>query len=234
MATTQTTPPPASPASRAAGSPSRLPGAVRRHLAALRALIVFTALLGILYPLVMVGVGQALFPGQANGSIVSAGGRAVGSGLLGQAYVDAKGNPLPQWFQPRPSNASDPTNANDPGYNPLFSGASNLGPTNPKLVKQINDRRAAVAAFDGVDPASVPADAVTASASGLDPDISPAYAAEQVNRVAKARGLSPAQVASLVAQHTTGRPLGVLGEPRVNVVRLNAALAALSPGAGAP
>ncbi len=206
---------------------TRLPGPLRQHLAALRALLVLTVLLGVLYPLVVLGIGQLVFPAQANGSLVSAGGRMIGSSLLGQAFVDAQGNPAPQWFQPRPSAASDPNNKNDPGYNPLFSGASNLGPSNPDLIKSIDARRAAVAAFDGVPAASVPPDALTASASGLDPDISPAYANEQVARVARARGLDPAAVRALVAAHVQGRTLGILGEPRVNVVELNAALTQL-------
>jgi len=206
---------------------TRLPGPVRQHLAALRALLVLTVLLGVLYPLVVLGIGQLVFPAQANGSLVSAGGRVIGSSLLGQAFVDAQGNPAPQWFQPRPSAASDPNNKNDPGYNPLFSGASNLGPSNPDLIKSIDARRAAVAAFDGVPAASVPPDALTASASGLDPDISPAYANEQVTRVARARGLDSAAVRALVAAHVQGRTLGILGEPRVNVVELNAALTQL-------
>ncbi|HEX4361860.1 MAG TPA: potassium-transporting ATPase subunit KdpC [Pseudonocardia sp.] len=204
--------------------PSRLPTPVRQHLAALRALLVFTVIVGIAYPLVVAGVAQLAFPHQANGSLVSKGGTPVGSSLLGQAFVDAKGNPLPQWFQPRPSAASDPSNSSDPGYNPLFSAPSNKGPSNTDLIKAINDRRAAVAAFDGVPPASVPDDAVTASGSGLDPDISPAYAQEQVNRVAKARHLDASAVDKLVDQYTQGRTLGFLGEPRVDVVDLNLAL----------
>ncbi|MGB6162385.1 MAG: potassium-transporting ATPase subunit KdpC [Pseudonocardiaceae bacterium] len=203
---------------------TRLPGAVRQHLAALRALLVLTVLTGVLYPLVVMGIGQAVFPSQANGSLVTEGAHVVGSSLLGQAYVDAKGNLLPQWFQGRPSAAADPNNKNDPGDNPLFSGGSNLGPSNPGLVTSINSRRAAVAAFDGVPPASVPPDAITASGSGLDPDISPAYAFEQVNRVAKARGLDPAVVRALVSAHLQARTLGILGEPRVNVIELNTAL----------
>jgi K+-transporting ATPase ATPase C chain len=206
---------------------TRLPGPVRQHLAALRALLVLTVLLGVLYPLVVFGIGQLAFPAQANGSLVTVDGRVVGSSLLGQAFGDARGNPAPQWFQPRPSAASDPNNKNDQGYNPLFSGGSNLGPSNPDLITSIAARRAAVAAFDGVPAASVPPDAVTASGSGLDPDISPAYAREQVTRVAKARGLDPGVVGALVAAHVQGRTLGILGEPRVNVVELNIALARL-------
>jgi potassium-transporting ATPase KdpC subunit len=204
---------------------TQLPGPVRRHLAALRALLVFTVLLGVLYPLVVLGIGQLAFPAQANGSLVQADGRVVGSSLLGQAFLDARGDPLPQWFQPRPSAAVNPDDKNDPGYNPLFSGPSNLGPSNPVLIKSIDARRAAVAAFNGVPPGRVPPDALTASASGLDPDISPAYAYLQVNRVAKARGLNPAAVRALVSAHLQGRTLGILGEPRVNVLELNIALA---------
>lgn len=206
---------------------TRLPAPVRQHLAALRALLVFTVLLGIVYPLIVAAIGLGVFPDQANGSLVQVNGATVGSSLLGQPFVDAKGNPLPQWFQPRPSAAADPSNKNDPGYNPLFSGASNLGPTNDALIKNITAARATVAAFDGVPPQDVPPDAVTASGSGLDPDISPAYAAEQINRVAGARHLPTTTVAALVAAHTQGRTLGFLGEPRVNVVELNLALAGL-------
>ena len=146
----------------------------------------------------------------------------MGSSLIGQNFTDDKGNPLPQWFQPRPSAAGAS------GYDPTSTSASNLGPNNSDLLKAVQDRRAAAAAqLDGVDPASVPPDAVTASGSGLDPDISPAYAYEQVNRVAKARGLDPATVRALVAAHVHGRDLGFLGEPTVNVLELNMALAQL-------
>ena len=203
---------------------TRLPTPVRQHLAALRALLVFTVLLGIVYPLAVAAVGQLAFPSQANGSPVTLNGKIVGSSLLGQAWVDAKGNPLPQWFQSRPSAATDPSNSADPGYNTGFSAPSNKGPSNTDLIKTINDRRAAVASFDGVAPADVPDDAVTASGSGLDPDISPAYAEEQVNRVARARHLDVGVVRALVAGHTQGRTLGFLGEPRVDVLGLNVAL----------
>jgi potassium-transporting ATPase KdpC subunit len=207
---------------------TRLPGPIRQHLAALRALLVLTVIVGAAYPLLITGIAQTVMPAQANGSLVHHAGGPVGSSLLGQAFTDAKGNPLPQWFQPRPSAAADPSNSNDPGYNPLFSGASNLGPGNADLIKKINDRRAAVAAFDGVPPGDVPPDALTASASGLDPDISPAYAYEQTTRVAHARSLDPATVRSLVTSHIRNRTLGILGEPRVNVLALNLALDQLS------
>jgi K+-transporting ATPase ATPase C chain len=201
--------------------------AMRQYAAALRALIVLTALCGILYPLAVTGVAQVAFPHHANGSMISHAGSTIGSSLIGQAFVDSQGKPLPQWFQPRPSAAVDPSNKNDPGYNPLFSGGSNLGPSNPELVKLINDRRTAIAAFDGVAPQDVPADAVTASSSGLDPHISPAYAYEQVDRVAKARNLHPYTVRALVTDHIADRTLAILGQPRVNVVELNLALAQL-------
>lgn len=196
---------------------------LRQHWAALRALLVLTVVLGVLYPLTVLAVGQLALRSKANGSLVSADGRTVGSGLIGQSFADPDGNPLPQWFQPRPSAAGTA------GYDPTASGASNLGPENPTLVKDIEARRAAVAAFNGVAPADVPPDALTASGSGLDPDISPAYAYLQVERVATARGLDPATVRALVAAQVTGRGLGFLGEPTVNVLALNLALQRL-PG----
>lgn len=202
---------------------SRLLG---QHLAALRALLVLTVLLGLAYPLAVTGVARLVLPDRAGGSLVRSGGEVVGSSLIGQAFTDGAGNPLPQWFQSRPS-AAGATDRNPAGYDPTASGASNLGPTNPELVRLVEERRAAVAAFEGVPADRVPPDAVTASGSGLDPDISPAYAALQVDRVARARGLAPAVVAGLVREHTRGRTLGVLGEPRVNVLELNLALARL-------
>lgn len=207
---------------------SNLPGSVRQFGVAIRALLVFTAVLGLAYPLVMTGVSQVLFHGNANGSIVKVDGTAVGSDLIGQAYTmdsgkkDADGQPImvadPKWFQTRPS-ASD--------YDAAASGGSNLGPNNADLVAAVDERRQAVAALEGVAPSQVPPDAVTASGSGLDPHISPAYAALQVNRVARERGLPVEKVQELVKESTEGRTLGFLGEPRVNVVKLNSALAAL-------
>ncbi|MBD0738216.1 potassium-transporting ATPase subunit KdpC [Streptomyces sp. CBMA29] len=200
--------------------------AVRRHLSALRILLLMTVIAGVVYPLAVTGVAQVAFSGRANGSEVTQNGHVVGSRQLGQSFdlpkknpddADEAARPDPRWFQPRPSAG---------GYDPLASGASNLGPNNPDLVKTIEQRRKDVAAFDGVDPASVPVDAVTASGSGLDPDISPAYAYEQVNRVAKARGLSADAVRELVAGHVSGRELGFLGQKHVNVLDLNRALAA--------
>jgi len=202
---------------------NRLPSFVRQHLAGLRLLLVFTVITGIIYPVAMWGLAQGLFHHQANGSLVSYKGRTVGSSLLCQEFVDAKGNPLVQYFQPRPSAATSGA-SNDYGCNPLFSAASNLGPTNPKLIAMIKQRQRQIAAFDHVSVSKIPPDAVTASASGLDPDISPAYAAIQVDRVAAARHISADQVQALVSQNTTGRTLGILGEPVVNVLTLNIAL----------
>jgi K+-transporting ATPase ATPase C chain len=183
---------------------------LRQAVTGLRLLLVLTVVLGIAYPVVVWGVGQAAFPRQADGSTFTSGGALAGSTLIGQTF---EGD---QWFAPRPS-ASD--------YDAQASGGSNAGPSDTDLVATIDKRRAEIAARDGVAADAVPADAVTASGSGLDPFISPAYAAQQVARVARVRGLDPVRVADLVRQHTSGRTLGFLGEPRVNVVTLNAALA---------
>jgi potassium-transporting ATPase KdpC subunit len=276
---------------------------VRQHWAALRALLLFTVVLGLAYPLLIWLIAQAPFlSGKANGSIVEVNGQPVGSSLIGQLYTDAEGNPLPQYFQGRPSAAGD-------GYDPMSTSAGNLGPESivdqpdaPSLLTSVCSRSAAVGQLDGVSAArpfctgggvgavlsvmgprdasgnvvnpttvvsvnepcdttrapfldtyegvrvecndgrdfsqgqivpvrgaapahpAVPADAVTASGSGLDPDISPAYADLQVDRVATARGINPGVVRALVAEHTEGRALGFLGEPRVNVLELNLAL----------
>ncbi|PWU55206.1 potassium-transporting ATPase subunit C [Micromonospora sp. S4605] len=285
----------------------RLPSWLAQHLAALRALLVFTVLLGLLYPLALVAVGRLPgLDGKADGSLVSLDGRTVGSRLIGQSFTDADGNPVPRYFQSRPSAAGD-------GYDPTATAASNLGPesvvdtiatdpeeSTPSLLTQVCARSKAVGELDGVDgrrpyctpdgvgavlavfradgltgpvtrvvsvnqtapaipfltsyqgvpvelaergrdyvaeggvvtpvrgdaPAdpAVPADAVTASGSGLDPHISPAYAELQVNRVARERGTDPDAVRRLVEEHTTGRALGFIGEPGVNVLTLNLAL----------
>ena len=198
------------------------PASGRVYWVALRAMVMFTVVVGIAYTLVVTGIGQLVLPAQARGSVVhTADGQVVGSALLGQSFADADGNPLPQYFQSRPSAAGD-------GYDAAASSGSNWGPENPDLVKAITERKAQVAAFDGVPQDEVPADAVTASGSGLDPDISPAYAAIQVNRVAAARDLPVEEVRALVAAHTQGRSLGFLGEPTVNVVELNLALDGLA------
>ncbi|OOB92401.1 potassium-transporting ATPase subunit KdpC [Rathayibacter sp. VKM Ac-2630] len=191
---------------------------LRTYSVALRAMIAMTAVLGLGYPLVVLGVGQLALPAQANGSLVSADGRVVGSTLIGQSSTDAAGAPLPEWFQSRPSAA---------GYDAGASGGSNLGPENAELVASIQERRAAIAAVEGVDPAEVPADALTASASGLDPDISPEYALLQAARVALARGLAVEDVRALVGNAVQPRELGYLGEETVNVLELNLALARL-------
>jgi K+-transporting ATPase ATPase C chain len=192
----------------------------RQLLVGLRAMVVFTLVLGLIYPLAVFALGQVAFKHKADGSQVSINGKVIGSSLVGQSFSDAKGNPLPQWFQSRPSVSDYDTNS---------SGGSNLGPNNSDLVKLVTERKAQVAAFNGVSPAAVPADAVTASWSGLDPDISVAYARLQVSRVAKARGLPSSAVMALVAKHTSGRALGIIGQAHVNVLELNLALTALRP-----
>ncbi len=211
---------------------NRLPGWVRQHIAALRGLLVFTVICGIAYPVVMWGVAQVAFHNHANGSLVSYHGRIVGSSLLCQEFVDAKGNPLPQYFQPRPSAAVNSEVKTDYGCDPGFSAASNLGPNNPVLIQDIKTRQKQIAAFDHVKISQIPADAVTASGSGLDPGISPQNAGIQVNRVAAARHVSPATVTALVNQYTQGRTLGFLGEPQVNVLELNIALDQKYPVSG--
>lgn len=197
-----------------------LSGALRRHLAALRILLVLTVVTGLLYPLLVTAIGALAVPGRAAGSLVTSRGTTVGSSLIGQSFVGRDGHALPQWFQTRP--AANPADA----YDGAASGASNLGPDDPGLLRTVEQRRATVAADDGVAPSAVPADALTASGSGLEPYISPAYARIQVARVARARGMSVAAVQALVDAHTQGRQLGFLGEPRVDVVTLDAALAA--------
>jgi K+-transporting ATPase ATPase C chain len=170
-----------------------------------------TVLVGIAYPFAMFAVGR-IISGTSNGSYVTnASGGVVGSALIGQSFKGAK------WFWPRPSAAGD-------GYDALSSGGTNLAADNPELVQAVADRKAALLAANGVTPDVVPADAVTASGSGLDPDISPQYAHQQVARVAAARGLDSALVSGLVDNATQGRFLGFIGEPRVNVLQLNLAL----------
>ncbi|SDS78771.1 potassium-transporting ATPase subunit KdpC [Microterricola viridarii] len=195
-------------------------GTLRQYGVAVRALLVLTLILGVLYPLVITGIGQLALPQQANGSLLRVDGRAVGSALIGQSFSDAEGTPLPQWFQPRPSAAGA-------GYDAAASGGSNWGPENPDLVAAIQERQSAIEELDGVGVSAIPPDAVTASGSGLDPHISPEYARAQVDRVAAARSLAPARVAALVESMIQGRDIGYLGEPTVNVLALNAALAGM-------
>jgi K+-transporting ATPase ATPase C chain len=182
--------------------------------------VVLTVLLGVVYPLIMTGIAQVLFPYQANGSLAhDSSGNLIGSAILGQNFSQ------PRYFHPRPSAAGDN------GYDATNSGGSNLGPTNQKLIDNVRDRTDAYRAENGLAAdAPVPVDAVTTSASGLDPDISPANAALQATRVAQARGLTVDQVRTLIDENTEGRTLLVLGEPRVNVLKLNLALDALGSG----
>ena len=182
------------------------------------ALVLFAVLslvTGLVYPLAVTGLAQVLFPDQANGSLVKAKGVVVGSALIGQPFSQ------PGHFWSRPS-----ATAPDP-YNAAASSGSNLGPSNPALAEAVAARIAALRAADPGNHSAVPVDLVTASASGLDPHISRAAADYQVNRVARALGLPPQRVQALVAEHTEGTLLGFLGEPRVNVLRLNLALDAL-------
>ena len=187
---------------------------------ALRALLILTVVLGVGYPLLITGVGQLALPSQANGSLVRSDGAVVGSALIGQSFTDADGTALPEWFQSRPSAAGA-------GYDGGASSGSNYGPENPDLISAIQDRKSAIESLDSVTASEIPADALTASGSGLDPHISPAYALLQVPRVAEARGIPEAQVRALVEAFIQGRDLGYLGEPTVNVLQLNIALAKL-------
>jgi K+-transporting ATPase ATPase C chain len=180
-------------------------------LPAVRITLVLTVLTGVLYPALVTGIAQSIFPKQSNGSLIEVNGSVIGSELIGQKFSK------PEYFQGRPSAAGD-------GYDAANSGAFNFGPTNQKLVDRI---KADAEKFHKENPAfsgSIPADLLTASASGLDPHLSPASAAAQLPRVAKARGVSQAQVQELLDRHTESRQLGFLGEPRVNVLNLNLAL----------
>jgi K+-transporting ATPase ATPase C chain len=211
---------------------NRLPSLLRQHIAAFRMLLAFTVLCGIVYPVVMWGVAQVAFKNQADGSLVTYNGKVVGSALLCQEFVDAKGNPLPQYFQPRPSAADSSSVTNDYGCDPGFSAAANLSASNPVLVQSVKQLQQQIAAFDHVSISQIPPDAVTSSGSGLDPDISPANAAIQIDRVAAARHLPDATVKSLVSKYTQSDDAGFLGEPRVDVLTLNIALDEL-PGQAA-
>jgi potassium-transporting ATPase KdpC subunit len=193
----------------------------RQSLAGLRLMVAFTVVLGLIYPAAVWAAGATVAPWQARGSLVTASGehttdpeKAVGSAIVGQLVDD------PGLFQPRPSAAGD-------GYDLLSTYGSNYGPESPDLIASIKEQKAAIAEREGVEESQVPPDAVTASGSGLDPDISVEYAELQVPRVAAAQGLTVEQVQDLVDENTSGRTIGTLGEPRVNVLLLNIAVLAL-------
>jgi potassium-transporting ATPase KdpC subunit len=180
------------------------------------ALLVLTVITGLIYPAVVTAIAQVAFPSQANGSLITVGGKVMGSTLIGQPFDN------PKYFWGRLS-ATSPY-----AYNAANSSGSNLGPTNPALIDEVKARVDALKAADPGNTQPIPVDLVTSSGSGLDPDISIAAALYQMSRVAKARGMDEAQVHALVTQYTTGRLLGILGEPRVNVLELNLALDRLS------
>lgn len=182
---------------------------IRQSVVGLKVLLVMTVVTGIAYPVAVWGVGQVAFQDNANGQIVAQDGKDRGSAIIGQEFTGD------EWVHGRPSASR---------YDGLASAASNLGPSNIELLKSIKERQREIAKAEGVDVSDIPADAVTASGSGLDPYISPAYAALQVDRVARVRHLSTSVVRNLVEEHTSGRQLGFLGEPRVNVLELNLAL----------
>jgi len=211
---------------------NRTTSPLRQYGAALRIFIAMTVILGLIYPLLMTLLSQSMFNANADGSLIYRDGEIVGSDLIGQEFtrpiitdgqptLDSAGNPArepdPAYFQSRPSVAGE-------GYDPLATSASNLGPENDTLIREIERRRAFAADFDGIPPQEVAPDALLASGSGLDPHISPTYARQQVSRVASERGLAEVQVHHLVDEYTQRRVLGFLGEPRVNVLELNLAL----------
>ncbi|MFD0150007.1 potassium-transporting ATPase subunit C [Streptomyces sp. NPDC127132] len=208
--------------------------------AALRALLVLTVVTGVIYPLVVTGIAQAAFNNKANGSEIKSGGKVVGSELIGQTYnlpmKDGEETATPdlKWFQPRPSNGLGSNGVNTQ-YSIILSGATNRSGDNEDLITWVKDAKAAVIKDNStadykVKPSDVPAEAVTSSGSGLDPHISPEYAKLQVHRIAEKNNLTVAQVDKLVADHTDGRILGFIGEPRVNVLQLNIALKELTKG----
>ena len=192
----------------------------RQYWVAIRAMALFTVVLGVGYTAVVTGIGQVAFGAKANGSLVTSEGEVVGSSLIGQSFTDEDGAALPEWFQSRPSAAGD-------GYDGGASSGSNYGPENADLLAAIEERQAAIAESDGVAIESIPADAVTASGSGLDPHISPEYARLQIERVADARGLPVELVSALVESSVQAPDLGYFGNPTVNVLELNIALAEL-------
>ena len=196
---------------------------IREHLRPAAVLtLLFCVITGLIYPGIVTALAQLLFPSQANGSIIVRDGRPVGSRLIGQPFAQ------PYYFHPRPSNAGA-------GYDATASGGTNKGPTDLKLADTlIGQAVERVVREDGAEKGHIPADMVTASASGLDPHISPANAMLQVDRVARARGATPAAVGSLVGEHTQGRQFGILGEPTVNVLELNLALDSVFPRPAQP
>ena len=229
---------------------SRLPGAVARHLAALRAMLVFTVLCGIAYPLVLTGIGQVVFKNQADGSLITnSSGQVIGSKLLCQTFVSSSAaeaalnkkdgvtgyaDPINKYFQVRPTFSADSTIGHYTiqlanGCNYAATGSNNLGPNDPALTTLIGDMRANMARFDSVggyavSPSQVATDAVTQSASDVEPYISPENADQQSARIAQTRGITVAQVEALIKANTSGRDIGILGEPAVNVTTLNIAL----------
>lgn len=203
-----------------------LTGYLRQAGTALRFLFLATLVLGVAYPLAVFGAAQVVAAYQANGSIVKDdGGAPAASALIAQSAADDAGAQDPRWFHARPSAVK---------WDPASSSASNLGPNDSKLLDAVKANRSAVAGSEGISEAAVPADAVTASASGLDPDISPDYARVQVPRVAAAHGLSPEAVRALVARHTSGGLEAFLGQPSVNVTALNLAVASAAQSGPQP
>jgi len=189
---------------------------MKQLIIALRVTLVFAILTGVAYPLLVTGLAQAIFPRQADGSLMQSKGKAIGSDLVGQQFS------RPEYFQGRPSAAGN-------GYDGLASGPSNLGPTNQHLIDRVQGDLKKFREANPTATGPLPADLLTASGSGLDPDISPASAEAQIPRVAAARGMSAGALRNLVASHTEGRQFGVLGEPRVNVLKLNLALDEADP-----
>lgn len=190
-------------------------GIIRQYLTALRFLVAITLIVGVLYPAVIFVVGQVAWKNQAQGSFITSHNQMVGSSLIGQNFAGT------QWFHSRPSAAGKD------GYDALSSGATNAGPNESSLLQTVNSRRDVIAKEEGVQPSQVPSDALTSSSSGLDPDISPAYAYLQASRVAGSRHLSIASVNALIHRQIQSRIFGFLGEPRVNVLELNIALSSL-------
>jgi K+-transporting ATPase ATPase C chain len=190
-------------------------GIVRQYFTALRFLVVITLALSVIYPVAIFAVGQVAMKNKSDGSFIKVNNQVVGSALIGQSF------PGSEWFHSRPSGAG----AN--GYDALSSAATNAGPNEPSLLQAVNARRASVAKEERIDPSQVPTDALTTSGSGLDPDISPAYAYVQAPRVAGTRHLDIAKVKALIHSQTSSRTFGILGEPRINVLQLNIALATL-------